>query len=76
MKQQRNLLDFKVICSQLSIVNLQVDSLILCASPEDLKKKKKKRNICLYLFICSLILLHILIVCQFYSVIQEDVFNF
>lgn len=29
MKQRRNLLEFKVIGSQMSIVNLQVDSLIL-----------------------------------------------
>lgn len=66
MKQQRNLLNFKVICSQLSIVNPQVDSLILCASPQDLKKKKEEETF--VSFICSLILSHRLIMCQFYSV--------
>lgn len=50
MKQQRNLLHFKVICSQLSIINLQDDSLILRASPQDLKKKKKHLSLFIHMF--------------------------
>lgn len=70
-RQQRNanLLYFKVVCGQLSIVNLQDDTLILQISPLDLNGGGMKN--CLCLFICSLVSLDTLIgafMCHFYTV--------